>query len=91
MDRFDRIFELHKILSQYRRPVARKILEDRPECSRATVGRIIQDMRDFVGAPINKDKNALSRTGTEDGRTRPVIDLEGVIVTYFQSSFGETG
>ncbi len=56
MDRFDRIFELHKILNQYRLPVSRKILEDKLECSRATVNRIIQDMRDFVGAPVKYDR-----------------------------------
>lgn len=52
MDRFDRIFELHKILSNRRTPIARKDLEYKLECSRATVKRAIDDARDFLGAPI---------------------------------------
>ena len=56
MDRFDRIFEFHKILSQYRRPVSCKTLEEKLECSRATVSRVIQDMRDFIGAPVRYDR-----------------------------------
>ncbi len=34
----------------------RATLEQRLECSRATVTRVIQDMRDFVGAPITYDR-----------------------------------
>ncbi|MGB0712691.1 MAG: helix-turn-helix transcriptional regulator [Gammaproteobacteria bacterium] len=56
MDRFDRIYELHKILRDRRTPISRKDLEDRLECSRATVKRIIEDMRDFLGAPIVYDR-----------------------------------
>ncbi|MGB0722661.1 MAG: helix-turn-helix transcriptional regulator [Gammaproteobacteria bacterium] len=56
MDRFDRIYELHKILRDRRTPISRKALEDRLECSRATVKRIIEDMRDFLGAPIVYDR-----------------------------------
>lgn len=56
MDRFDRIFEVHKILSNSRYPVTRKIIQDKLECSRATFARIIGDMRDFLGAPIEYDR-----------------------------------
>ncbi len=56
MDRFDRIFEVHKVLSNSRYPVARKIIQEKLECSRATFARIIGDMRDFLGAPIEYDR-----------------------------------
>src|SRR3990172_12399683 len=56
MDFADRIFRLHNILKNSRYPVARSDLQDRLECSRATVTRIIRDLRDHLGAPIEFDK-----------------------------------
>src|SRR5690606_14775810 len=58
MDRFDRIFELHKILKSHRRPVPRRVLEDRLECSRSTIERTLEYMRDTLGAPIKYDREA---------------------------------
>jgi predicted DNA-binding transcriptional regulator YafY len=56
MDRFDRIFELNRILQAARHPVSRKRLEEELECSRATVKRIIEDMRLYLNAPIVYDR-----------------------------------
>ncbi len=56
MDRFDRIFELNRILQGARRPVSRRRLEEELECSRATVKRIIEDMRLYLHAPIVYDR-----------------------------------
>lgn len=56
MDRFDRIFELNRILQHARRPVPRQALEEALECSRATVKRIIEDMRIYLNAPIVYDR-----------------------------------
>jgi proteasome accessory factor C len=56
MDRFDRIFQLHRILAARRTPVSRGELQEQLECSRATVQRSIEDMRDFLGAPIVYDR-----------------------------------
>ena len=56
MERFDRIFRLHQILKSHRYPVARRVLEEQLECSRATVKRIIEDMRDNLNAPIVYDR-----------------------------------
>jgi predicted DNA-binding transcriptional regulator YafY len=55
MERFDRIFRLHQILKSHRLPVPRQVLEEQLECSRATVKRIIVDMRDSLNAPIRYD------------------------------------
>lgn len=52
MDRFDRIYALHKILSNSRYLVSRKNIQERLECSRATFTRIVEDLRDYLGAPI---------------------------------------
>ena len=59
MDRFDRIFALHKILAGRRTPVSREELQAKLECSRATVGRLIEEIRDQLGAPIvyGRDRN----------------------------------
>jgi predicted DNA-binding transcriptional regulator YafY len=56
MDRFDRIFELNRILQTARYPVSRKRLEQELECSRATVKRLIEEMRLYFNAPIVYDR-----------------------------------
>ena len=56
MDRFDRIYDLHKILSAARHPVPRTRIEQELECSRATVKRIIEAMRLYLNAPIKYDR-----------------------------------
>lgn len=56
MDRFDRIFELNRILSTSRYPVSRRRLEEALECSRATVKRLIDEMRLYLNAPIVFDR-----------------------------------
>jgi proteasome accessory factor C len=56
MDRFDRIFELNRILQTARYPVSRRRLEEALECSRATVKRLIEEMRLYLNAPIVYDR-----------------------------------
>ena len=56
MDRFDRIFELHKLLSSARQPVSRQRIEQELECSRATAKRIVENMRLYLNAPIHYDR-----------------------------------
>ena len=58
MDLFDRIYCLDRILRQSRYPVPHAVLQEKLECSRATTNRIIRDMRDFLGAPIQYDRTA---------------------------------
>ena len=56
MDLFDRIYCLDRVLRQARYPVPHAVLQEKLECSRATTNRIIRDMRDFLGAPIQCDR-----------------------------------
>jgi predicted DNA-binding transcriptional regulator YafY len=56
VDRFDRIFELNRIFQSARHPVSRQRLEEELECSRATVMRLIEDMRLHLNAPIVYDR-----------------------------------
>lgn len=56
MDRFDRIYALHRLLAGRRVPISEKDLETALECSRATVIRTIGTMRTFLNAPIEYDR-----------------------------------
>ena len=51
MDRFHRYYHLHRILSLRRFPVSRTVIERELECSRPTVKRMIDELRNY-GAPI---------------------------------------
>ena len=65
-----RIYRLHQALSSRRNPVSCKTLQDELECSRATVKRIIQEMRLYFNAPLEYDR---SRNGyfyaTDEGQS----------------------
>lgn len=58
MDLFDRFYSLHRVLSTFRYPVPRAKLQEHMACSRATVNRVIRDMRNYFGAPIEFDRDA---------------------------------
>jgi proteasome accessory factor C len=55
MDKFDRIYAVHRALSGRRYPVSLQTLMDELECSEPTVKRIIRHLRDRLGAPIVYD------------------------------------
>ncbi len=52
MNKFDRIYDLYRILKQRRTPISLASLTERLECSEPTVKRTIQKLRDEFGAPI---------------------------------------
>ena len=56
MDRVHRIYKLHQALAGRRHSIACQSLQDELECSRATVNRIIQEMRLYFNAPIEYDR-----------------------------------
>ena len=70
MDKFDRIFQLHAILASRRTPISREELEAKLECSKATLLRAISTMKDYLGAPIEFDRDAggYKYVGSSDGR-----------------------
>lgn len=55
MDKFDRIYRLHHILTGRRTPIALADLMERLDCSKATVYRLIDVLRDYLAAPIVTD------------------------------------
>lgn len=56
MELTDRIHHVHGTLRAARSPVSRSRLQERLECSRATLTRIIRRMRDYLNAPIEYDR-----------------------------------
>ncbi len=56
MNRTEKVYKLHRILSVARRPVPRKRLEEELGCTRSTVVRLLDDLRYFLGAPIEYDR-----------------------------------
>lgn len=56
MDKYERIFRLHRILASRRTPISVADLRERLEdCSRATLYRDIAFLRDELGAPLDAD------------------------------------
>lgn len=56
MDRFERIYRLHGILSARRYPVPIKDIMTELECSQATAERSIKDLREYLAAPLAYDR-----------------------------------
>lgn len=56
MDKLSRIYKLHELLKSRRRPVPMGVLQAELEYSRATVKRIIGELRDIFAAPLEYDR-----------------------------------
>lgn len=67
MNLFDRIYQLHQVLSESRYPVSHQTIQERLECSRATATRVISRMRLYFDAPIAYDREANGYRYTGDG------------------------
>jgi proteasome accessory factor C len=58
VDKFDRIFHLHKILSSRRTAIPLEDLLAKLECSKSTLHRAINALKDYLNAPVIFDANA---------------------------------
>ena len=76
MDKLDRIYALHTELANARLPVSKKTLEEKLECTHATVERIIRDMRLYLNAPIEYDRTANGYY--YDSKINPNYELPGL-------------
>ena len=56
MDRFDRIYRLHGLLTNRRTPIPLTEIMDKLECSKATATRCIEELRNFLNAPLDYDR-----------------------------------
>ncbi len=77
MERFERVFTLHQILSQSRRPVPIRKLAEELECQPRTVSRVIREMRNLLNAPIeyNRSLNGYCYAAPDGG---PRFELPGL-------------
>lgn len=76
MSNLQRIYQLHRILASRTVPVPHQTLEERLECSRATVNRTIESLRLYFNAPILYDRE---RNGYYyDTQEKSVFELPGV-------------
>lgn len=55
MSRREKLYHLHDILRQRRTPISRQALMDELGCSQATLYRLIAELRDVLGAPLEQD------------------------------------
>jgi len=56
VDKFDRIYQLHRILRARRTPILFEDLRERLACSKATAYRLIHALEHYLGAPIERDE-----------------------------------
>lgn len=57
MSRREKLYHLHDILRQRRTPISRQQLMDELGCSQATLYRLIAELRDTLGAPLEQDRH----------------------------------
>lgn len=55
MSRREKLYHLHDILRQRRTPVSRQTLMEELGCSQATLYRLVAELRDVLGAPLEQD------------------------------------
>lgn len=76
MDKLDRIYELHKLLSKRKTPISREDLEERLGLKRATTTRLISFCREHLHMPIVYDRE---REGyCYDAKAKEVYELPGL-------------
>lgn len=56
MDKHNRIYNLHRILSSSKYPIAKQALQEQLKCSAATMSETISESKEFLDAPISYDK-----------------------------------
>ncbi len=78
MDRFDRIFALHQLFINSHQPVSRQKIEQVLECSRATAKRIIENMRDYLNAPIEYNRSRNGYYYDSNSQYGKMYELPGV-------------
>ena len=79
MSKVERLYHLHNILDQRRTPISRQELMDRLDCSQATLYRLVAELRDFLGAPIEQDEE--SRGFFYDRSFEQPFELPGIWIS----------
>ena len=79
MSKVERLYHLHNILNQRRTPISRQDLMERLGCSQATLYRLVGELRDFLGAPIEQDEE--NRGFYYDRSYEQPFDLPGIWIS----------
>jgi predicted DNA-binding transcriptional regulator YafY len=79
MSKVERLYHLHNILEQRRTPISRHELMERLECSQATLYRLVAELRDFLGAPLEQDPD--TRGFYYDRSYEQPFDLPGIWIS----------
>ncbi|MGD8346297.1 MAG: transcriptional regulator [Lysobacterales bacterium] len=79
MSKVERLYHLHNILNQRRTPISRQDLMERLGCSQATLYRLIAELRDFLGAPLEQDSE--NRGFYYDRSYEQPFDLPGIWIS----------
>ena len=79
MSKVERLYHLHNILDQRRTPISRQELMERLGCSQATLYRLVSELRDFLGAPIEQDPD--TRGFYYDRELEQHFDLPGIWIS----------
>ncbi|MEM6935084.1 MAG: YafY family protein [Pseudomonadota bacterium] len=80
MSKTERLYHLHNLLSQRRTPITRQALMAELGCSQATLYRLINDLRDHLGAPIETDPDGRGYYYDQHPGVRP-FELPGVWIS----------
>ena len=79
MSKVERLYHLHNILNQRRTPISRQDLMERLECSQATLYRLVAELRDYLGAPLEQDAD--NRGFYYDRSYDQPFDLPGIWIS----------
>jgi predicted DNA-binding transcriptional regulator YafY len=79
MSKVERLYHLHNILDQRRTPISRHDLMERLECSQATLYRLVAELRDYLGAPLEQDPD--TRGFYYDRSYDQPFDLPGIWIS----------
>jgi proteasome accessory factor C len=77
MDRFDRIYRLHGLLTNRRTPIPLTEIMDKLECSKATATRCIEELRNYLNAPLEYDRKRRGYFYNQQNAEKP-YELSGL-------------
>ena len=85
MDRFIRIYKLHGLLKKRRTAISKSEIKDEFECSDASVERVISEMRDYLGAPLEYSRSAGGYSYSDKAYELPGLwfsaeELQGLLI-----------
>ncbi len=99
MNKFDRIYDLYRILRDRRTPISLQALAERLECSQPTVKRTIHKIREEFGAPIETVRGRgylLNKAGRDGMHELPGLwfnasELQALLTSHHMLSQVEPG